>query len=182
MRTPEIAGEHNGQHDFDFLFGTWKVHCRRLLHPLTGSSQWIEFDGTNVVHRVWNGRADMDEFEADVAPGHVEGMTVRTYNMKSHRWSIYLSSQANGTVDFPPMVGGFKDSRGEFYDSETYNGRAIYVRFSWTVSSPDTCHWEQVFFADGGRTWEANSHLGSYEREMRRDGRSRLQYLSTVAE
>ena len=124
----------------------------------------------------------MDEFEADVAPGHVEGMTVRTYNMKSHRWSIYLSSQANGTVDFPPMVGGFKDSRGEFYDSETYNGRAIYVRFSWTVSSPDTCHWEQVFFADGGRTWEANSHLGSYEREMRRDGRSRLQYLSTVAE
>jgi hypothetical protein len=155
-QVPDVAVEHDAQHDFDFLFGRWKVHCRRLLHPLTGSSQWVEFDGSNVVHRVWDGRANMDEFEADTPSGHIEGMTIRTYSSKSHQWSIYWSSQANGAVDFPPMVGGFKNGRGEFYDSETYNGKAIFVRFVWTINSPDSCHWEQAFSANGGRTWETN--------------------------
>jgi len=150
------ADQHDGQHDFDFLFGRWKVHCRRLLSPLTGSHQWIEFDGTNVVHKVWDGRANMDEFEADTPSGHIEGMTIRTYSVKSHQWSIYWSSQANGTVDFPPMVGEFKQGRGEFFDAEDYKGRGIFVRFTWIVNSPNSCHWEQAFSADGGNTWETN--------------------------
>lgn len=155
-QSPETAAERDGQHDFDFLFGRWKVHCRRLLHPLTGSNQWVEFDGTNIVHPMWSGRATVDEFEADAPSGHVEGMTIRTYNSKAHQWSIYWSSQANGTVDFPPMVGAFRNGRGEFYDSEMYNGRAIFVRFVWTINSRGSCHWEQAFSADGGRTWETN--------------------------
>jgi hypothetical protein len=65
QQTSEMAAEHDGQHDFDFLFGNWKVHCRRLLHPLTGSNKWVEFQGTNVVHPMWDGRATVDEFEAD---------------------------------------------------------------------------------------------------------------------
>jgi hypothetical protein len=152
----QMAAERDGQHDFDFLFGRWKVHCRRLVHPLTGSHEWVEFDGTNVVHRIWDGRATVDEFEADAPSGHIEGMTVRTYDAKSHQWSIYWSSQANGTVDFPPMVGKFRNGRGEFYDSEMINGKAIFVRFTWTVNSPDSCHWEQAFSVDGGKTWETN--------------------------
>jgi hypothetical protein len=150
------TAERNGQHDFDFLFGRWKVHCRRLMHPLTGSTQWVDFDGTNVVHRVWDGKANMDEFEADTPSGHIEGMTIRTYNTKSNQWNIYWSNQANGTIDFPPMVGAFKNGRGEFYDSESYNGVGIFVRFLWTVNSPDSCRWEQAFSADGGKTWETN--------------------------
>jgi hypothetical protein len=148
--------DHDGQHDFDFLFGRWKVHCRRLLHPLTGSKQWIEFNGSNVVHRIWGGRANMDEFEADTPSGHIEGMTIRTYSTSSHQWTIYWSSRANGTVDFPPMTGEFNNGRGEFYDSESYNGRAIFVRYIWTVNSAASCHWEQAFSADGGKTWETN--------------------------
>jgi hypothetical protein len=148
--------EHDGQHDFDFLFGRWKVHCRRLLHPLTGSNEWVEFEGTNVVHKVWDGRANMDEFEADTPSGHTEGMTIRTYNTESHQWTIYWSSQANGSIDFPPMVGEFKQGRGEFYDAEAYKGRQIFVRFTWSVTSTKTCHWEQAFSIDGGKTWEPN--------------------------
>ena len=147
---------HDGQHDFDFLFGRWKVHCRRLLHPLAQSNDWVDFDGTNVVHKIWDGRANMDEFEADIPSGHIEGMTIRTYSTKSHQWSIYWSSQANGTIDFPPMVGEFKQGRGEFYDAEDYKGQGIFVRFTWTVRSADSCHWEQAFSADGGKTWETN--------------------------
>src|SRR3954447_20795784 len=76
----QAAAEHDGQHDFDFLFGRWKVHARRLLHPLTSSEQWIEFDGINTVHRLWDGKGNLDEFEADTPSGHVEGMTIRTYD------------------------------------------------------------------------------------------------------
>jgi len=49
----------DGQHDFDFEIGTWKTHLKRLLHPLTGSTTWVEYDGTTVVRKVWDGRANI---------------------------------------------------------------------------------------------------------------------------
>jgi hypothetical protein len=54
------------------------------------------------------------------------------------------------------MVGSFANGRGEFYCQEPFEGRAIFSRFIWTVTSADTCRWEQAFSADGGRTWETN--------------------------
>src|SRR5215470_18546341 len=48
--------ERGGQNDFDFQIGTWKTHVRRLLHPLTGSTTWAEYDGNTVVRKVWNGK------------------------------------------------------------------------------------------------------------------------------
>ena len=44
--------ERDGQHDFDFEIGTWKTHLRRLLHPLTGSTTWAEYEGTTFVRKV----------------------------------------------------------------------------------------------------------------------------------
>jgi hypothetical protein len=41
--------QRDGQHDFDFEIGTWKTHLSRLLHPLTGSKTWVEYNGTTVV-------------------------------------------------------------------------------------------------------------------------------------
>jgi hypothetical protein len=38
--------ERDGQHDFDFEIGTWKTRLRRLLHPLSGSTTWAEYEGT----------------------------------------------------------------------------------------------------------------------------------------
>ena len=35
----------DGQRDFDFEVGTWKIHLKRLVHPLTGSNTWVDFDG-----------------------------------------------------------------------------------------------------------------------------------------
>jgi hypothetical protein len=54
--------ERDGQHDFDFELGTWKIHLKRLQHPLTGSTTWVEFDGTSVTRKVWDGRAQLEEF------------------------------------------------------------------------------------------------------------------------
>lgn len=148
--------ERDGQHDFDFEFGHWKVHNRRLLHPLSGSNEWVEFDATIVAQPIWDGRANMDVFEADSPTGHLEGMTVRTYNTTSHQWSIYWATSKTGVFSLPATVGKFEGDRGEFYDQEDYNGRNVFVRFIWTVTSPDAPQWEQAFSLDGGKTWETN--------------------------
>src|SRR5580704_19459395 len=63
----------DGQHDFDFELGSWKIHLKRRLNPLTGSNTWVEFDGTSVTRKVWDGRAQIEEFETDSpTSGHIE--------------------------------------------------------------------------------------------------------------
>ena len=151
----ETATQRDGQHDFDFWFGSWKVHNRRLVHPLTGSNEWVEFDGTVVARPVWGGRANADEFEADSPSGHIEGMTVRTYDPKSRQWSIYWANATKGVLE-KPMIGQFKNGRGEFFDQEEFAGKTIFVRFVWSDIKPNSCRWEQAFSNDGGKTWETN--------------------------
>ncbi|HLJ90852.1 MAG TPA: hypothetical protein VKZ53_28870 [Candidatus Angelobacter sp.] len=155
--------ERDGKHDFDFLFGKWKSHQRRLLHPLTGSNEWAEFDATVVARPILGGAGNMDEFEADTPTSHISGVTVRIYNSKSHQWSIYWGSQGIGALSLPATVGQFKDGRGEFYDQEDYDGKSIFVRYLW-IASPDAPRWEQAFSTDGGKTWETN-WVGTFTRD-----------------
>ena len=150
--------ERDGQHDFDFELGTWKIHLKKLVHPLTGSKTWVEFDGTSVTRKVWGGRADLEEFETDSpVGGHIEGLTLRLYDPKTHQWNLYWATSKSGTIG-PPTIGEFKDGRGEFYDTEPSgpNGRAILVRFIWSKTDTDSPHFEQSFSDDGGKTWEVN--------------------------
>ena len=145
----------DGQHDFDFNLGTWNTHIRRLLHPLTGSTTWTELNGTVVIRKVWDGRAQIEEIEADGSSGHFEGLTLFLYNPQSHQWSLNFSNSSDGTIS-TPAIGEFKDGRGEFYDQEPYNGRTILVRVVWSDITPDSHHFEQSFSDDGGKTWEPN--------------------------
>jgi hypothetical protein len=147
--------DRDGSHDFDFEIGTWKTHLKRLLHPLTGSTTWVEYEGTSVVRKVWNGRANLVELEADGPGGHFEGLSLRLYNPQSHQWSLNFANSAAGSMS-QPTIGEFRDGRGEFYDQETLNGRAILVRFVITQLTPDSCRFEQAFSDDGGKTWEVN--------------------------
>jgi hypothetical protein len=156
------AGEQNaasnvrdGQHDFDFELGSWKIHLKRLEHSLTGSNKWVEFDGTSVTRKVWDGRAQLEEFETDGSAGHIEGLTLRLYNPQSHQWSLYWATSRTGTIAIP-TVGEFKDGVGEFYDHEEINGRMTLVRLLWTKTNSDSPHFEQSFSEDGGKTWEVN--------------------------
>ena len=150
------ASGRDGQHDFDFALGTWKAHLRRLDHPLTGSNTWVEFDGTFVARRVWDGRAMIEEVELDSPGGHIEGLTLRLYNPQTHQWSIYWANSKNGVMDTSPQVGQFKNGRGEFYGTDTLNGKLIYVRFVWTNTNTNSPHFEQSYSDDGGKTWEVN--------------------------
>jgi len=147
--------KRDGQHDFDFEIGTWKTHLRRLVHPLTGSTTWIEYQGTTVVRKVWNGRANLVELEADGPGGHFEGLNLRLYNPESHQWSLNFANSNSGTLS-QPTIGEFKNGRGEFFDQETVKGRAIVVRFVISDITPNSCRFEQAFSEDGGKTWEVN--------------------------
>src|SRR5215510_909223 len=62
---PQSVTEHDGHHDFDFEIGSWKTHLRRLIHPLSGSTTWVEYDGTTVVRKVGDGRANLAELSVD---------------------------------------------------------------------------------------------------------------------
>jgi hypothetical protein len=153
---PQADAERDGQHDFDFELGSWKIHLKRLVHPLTGSTKWVEFDGTSLTRKVWDGKAELEQFETDGVAGHIEGLTLRLYNPQSHQWSLYWANSKTGVVELPACIGEFKDGRGEFLDQEPYNGRAILVRMVWSQITPTSAHSEQSFSDDGGRTWEVN--------------------------
>src|SRR5216683_5977251 len=152
QHTPE---ERDGQHDFDFEIGTWKTHLSRRLHPLSGSNTWVEYEGTSVVRKVWNGRANLVELEVDGPAGHIEGLNLRLYNPQSYQWSLNFAS-GSGDAMSQPTIGEFKNGRGEFFDQEPFNGRAILVRFIISDIKPDSCRFEQSFSDDGGKTWEVN--------------------------
>ena len=152
---PATAQRRDGQHDFDFDIGTWKTHLPRLVHPLTGLTIWVEYEGTAVVRKVWEGRANLAELEADGASGHIEALSLRLYNPQSHQWNLTSAKVKGGTISVP-TVGEFKDLRGEFYDWEEINGRMVLVRNVWKDISANSCTFEQAFSDDGRKRWEVN--------------------------
>lgn len=147
--------EHDGQDDFDFEIGTWKTHLWRLANPLTGSTKWVEYEGTSVVRKIWNGRANLVELEVDGPTGHIQGLNLRLYNPQSRQWGLNFANSRGGTLS-QPTIGEFKNGRGEFFSQETVNERAILVRFVISDITPDSCRFEQAFSDDGGKTWEVN--------------------------
>lgn len=117
------------QGDFDFLFGRWNVHNRRLRERLKGSTHWDEFDGTAVARPILGGMGNVNDYEAAGPSGPILGLALRLFNPRSQEWSIYWASGDTGTLDLPPMVGSFRNGRGEFYNQEMFEGRSVYVRF-----------------------------------------------------
>lgn len=145
----------DASHDFDFEIGTWKTHVTRRLHPLSGSNEWVELDGTSVVRKVLDGRANTVELDISGPSGHISGLAMRFYDAPARQWSIHYASLDAGQLT-PPLFGRFKDGRGEFHGQDTLAGRSIFVRFVITCATHDTCRFEQSYSDDGGQHWETN--------------------------
>ena len=142
-------------HEFVSGIGIWKTSLKRLLKPLSGSNEWAEYQGTTTVTKIWGGKASLVELIADGPAGRIEALALRLYNPASRQWSLNFASARGGTIS-TPAIGEFKNGRGEFYCQETYNERAILLRFVITIENPDSWHFEQSFSTDGGKTWEIN--------------------------
>ena len=149
---PARVAPKDGQHDFDFNLGVWNTHIRRVLHPLSGSADSIELNGTVTVRKVWDGRAQLEEIEADGPNGHWEGLTLFLYNPQAHQWSQTYADGKTGVLT-TPSIGSFSNGRGELYSQESVDGRSILVRGIWSEIAANSHHFEISYSDDGGKTW-----------------------------
>jgi hypothetical protein len=156
---PEKTTAENlsGLHDFDFLFGEWRVHSRRLKERLTGSTDWEEFEGSIVSRSYMEGRANVDDTVFHTPQGIYRGVAPRAYDPKTGQWAIWWIDGRNpvGAVD-PPVKGRFVNGVGTFFAEDTLRDKPIKVRFTWSHITKTTARWEQAFSPDGGKTWEVN--------------------------
>ncbi|TKR33284.1 hypothetical protein FCE95_02960 [Luteimonas gilva] len=153
--TAAASARTDGQHGFDFEFGKWKTQLKRRLRPLSGSDEWVEYEGTSVVTKVLNGRANMVELDVQGPAGRIEGASWRLYNPETRQWSLNFANARDGMLT-SPVFGGFENGRGVFYGTDTLGGRTILVRFVISDISADSVRFEQSYSDNGGETWESN--------------------------
>lgn len=141
--------------DFDFWMGKWHVRNRRLARRLARSDDWDEFEAKVAARPLPGGLGNEDVFCTDYGGGFI-GMSFRFYDPESRLWSIYWAdSRRPGLLD-PPVIGNFSGDTGIFEGEDTFEGRPIRVRFTWSDVTTRTPRWEQAFSADGGKRWETN--------------------------
>lgn len=164
----------DGSHAFDFIYGKWRMPNHRLKKRLAGSHDWADFVTCDEGSPLPGGIGDIDYWKASYWKDFV-GVTVRTYDPKTGLWRLYwVDNTTSGGVIEPPVVGQFKGNVGIFQGPDTFNGKPIIVRFTWTLhpkrsevdskweramnprGSRVVAKWEQAFSADGGKTWETN--------------------------
>ena len=69
-------GDLSGVHDFDFLFGAWRVHHR--IQRLAGTGQWVEFDGTCTEGPLMGGAANVEEHTFERPTGVTPAASTQT--------------------------------------------------------------------------------------------------------
>jgi hypothetical protein len=155
MSQTAVAESTSTARDFDFWMGRWHGRNRRLKERLAGCTQWEEFDSKSIARSILGGTSNEDVFLTDYDGGYV-GMSFRFFDPESKLWSIYWAdSRRPGPLD-PPVVGAFDGDVGIFEGPDTFEGRPILVRYTWSGVTTATPRWEQAFSEDGGETWETN--------------------------
>ena len=145
-------------HDFDFLFGRWQVHHRKLKHRLVNSHEWIEFEGTLFCQPLMGGYANVDDTVFEVPGGTYRGVALRSFDTKTGQWSIWWMDGRTplGPIG-PPVRGNFHNGVGTFYaNDDTEDGKPVRTRLLWSGITPTSGHWEQAESPDGGKTWETD--------------------------
>lgn len=145
----------DGLHDFDFFYGKWRVHNKRLVKRLQGSKEWETFEATQECLPVLGGLGNIDELHPEKPQGQPLGMSIRFYNLETKQWSIYWVSSRDGVLQ-PPVVGSFSNGVGIFRGPDEFQGKPILVRYKWSEITANSARWEQAFSPDNGRTWETN--------------------------
>ncbi len=153
------AGHADGRHDFDFIFGRWQVHNRKLADVADpGCTQWVTFGAIAHAEPIFGGFGHTDRIWADAPAGGdpFEGLTLRQFDPQRNVWRIWwASSRRPGHLD-PPVEGCWAHGRGTFFCDDTLKDRPVKVRFEWTNETPATARWEQAFSWDSGLTWQVN--------------------------
>ena len=164
----------DGARDFDFLMGRWRIHNRRLRERLAGSTEWVEFESSCVARPLPGGAGNQDEVHLPYPAPYV-GMSFRFFNPATNQWAIHWADNRRGVLD-PPVIGAFTNGTGIFEGPDTFEGRPIQVRFTWSRVATPTPRWEQAFSEDGGKSWETNWVM-DFARGEASAGRSAVEHL-----
>jgi predicted methyltransferase len=111
--------------------------------------------GTVTVRKVWDGKAQPEEIEADGPKGHWEGLTLFLYNPSAHQWSQTFANSKVGTLSLSSTnVGEFKDGRIVLVGQDnSVSHKTILVRAVCSDLKPDSHQYEELYSNDGGSTW-----------------------------
>lgn len=151
MVSSEVPAD--GRSDFDFVFGHWHVHNRKLADVTDPAcEEWIEFDATSAAEPVLGGLGHTDRIWTDA----FEGFTLRQFDPGARVWRIWWASSGRpGHLD-PYVEGAFTDGVGQFFCDDVLGGHRVKVRFRWTTRDVNAPRWEQAFSYDDGATWRTN--------------------------
>jgi hypothetical protein len=151
MREPNFIS-----HDFDFEFGRWKVHHRRLKERLVGCLDWEEFEGTSETRPVLGGNGNIEDNVLDFPAGTYRAIAIRSFDVNTRHWAIWwLSANDPHQLDVP-VIGKFENGIGTFLAEDLLNAEPVTVRFLWLRTDGPTPRWEQAMSRDKGKTWETN--------------------------
>jgi hypothetical protein len=144
--------------DFDFLFGSWRIHNRRLDDPLGSSESWSEFEASSEAYPILGKLGNVQTYDAPAFPGRpgFQGYALRLLDPETDLWRIWWASTAGrGQLD-SPVMGSFRDGVGQFDGKDVIGSREVHVRFLWTEITEASARWEQSFSLDGGETFIPN--------------------------
>ena len=151
-----MALADSAAHDFDFLFGSWRIANERLKSRLTHCDEWEHFAAYGECRPILGGTGNLDTFRPTWPTWEgFEGAALRIFNPTSQQWSIYWADNLSGELQ-PPVVGGFVAGVGEFFGEDRHEGTPVLVRFRWSAITTDSARWEQAFSTDRGESWETN--------------------------
>lgn len=156
-KTMQTVNVESSVNDFDFLVGRWTVHHHRLKERLAGSTEWEDFGGTSELRKLMGGQGNVDDNVIELPGGTYRAVSLRSFDPNTRQWAIWWldGRDPHHPLD-PPMVGSFSKGIGTFYADDTFKGRPIKVRYLWSDITANSCHWEQAFSPDSGKTWETN--------------------------
>ncbi len=159
VRQPTNSKPTDGRHDFDFLFGSWRVVNHKKVHPLQeDDTEWVDFEAMTETRPILAGLGNIETYRATDLPGrpNYEGASLRLFDPSAGIWHIWWCSTARpGSLEVP-VSGRFADGVGQFYSDEVLGGRPVKVRFTYQSRTEDTAEWQQAFSFDGGTTWHTN--------------------------
>jgi hypothetical protein len=146
----------DGAHDMDFSLGRWRTDVTIFKDPFSADSPQVHLKGTKVARTLWNGKAVIEELEADGSTGHWEAANVFLYDPVAHQWSENYVDSAVGQFDGTPGIGGMRDGRIEFYSQQRIGGQAMLVRGVWKDFTANSHTYEVSRSNDGGRSWHVS--------------------------